>query len=132
LYLDEDLANDLAPSLRSLGHDVVHTREIGLTGSGDAKQFAHAIAEGRTLITANVRDFRLLHEALVSCALPLCPAGLRSHPGIVAMPNPNTRSAQRMAELLDQRLAADEPAALGNRFLRWRAAVGWEDLSQLR
>lgn len=129
LRLDEDLSNDLAPALRAVGHDAIHTREHGGAGLGDARQLALAIDEHRILITANLKDFLLLHDALIIGATLLCPAPLRAHPGIIAMPNPNTLPAREMAAVLDQRLRQDEPAALRNRFLRWRTQTGWEDLS---
>jgi hypothetical protein len=129
LYLDEDLSNDLGPALTALGHDAVHARDIGRNGLGDASQLAHAIAEHRILVTANARDFRLLHEALILGSVLLCPSATREHPGIIAMPNPNAMPAQRMAELLDERLRRDDPAALQNRFLRWETSSAWEDLS---
>lgn len=45
-----------AEYLRTLGHDAVHVREVGLKGRADQEIVAFARAEGRVLVTRD-RDF---------------------------------------------------------------------------
>jgi predicted nuclease of predicted toxin-antitoxin system len=63
LYLDEQLSERIAEGLRAAGVDVVTTREARHVGRGDPEQLAYARAEGRALVTMNVRDFRALLQA---------------------------------------------------------------------
>jgi hypothetical protein len=49
----------LAEALRQRGHDVVAVVErVDLRSMTDDEVFAHAVADGRWLLTENVRDFR--------------------------------------------------------------------------
>jgi hypothetical protein len=59
LLLDEMLSPALAAALRDLGHDVAAVAERpDLRAVTDDKVFAAACAEGRWLVTENVKDFR--------------------------------------------------------------------------
>ena len=74
--LDEMLSGEIARQLREAGHDVtavVEDRE--LIGSADEDVLARATADGRCVVTANVRDFAALHAQWASAG--------RSHGGIV-------------------------------------------------
>jgi len=76
LLLDEMLSGEIARQLREAGYDVtavVEDRElIGIT---DEDVLARATADGRCVVTANVRDFAALHAQWTSAG--------RSHGGIV-------------------------------------------------
>src|SRR5260370_21289454 len=59
LLLDEMLSPALAAALRDLGYDVVAVAERpDLRAISDDKVFAAACADGRWLVTENVKDFR--------------------------------------------------------------------------
>ena len=76
LLLDEMLSGQIARQLREAGHDVtavVEDRE--LIGIADEDVLARATADGRCVVTANVRDFAALHAQWASAG--------RSHAGIV-------------------------------------------------
>jgi hypothetical protein len=61
LLLDEMFAPVIAKQLRDRGHDVLAVKERPeLEEQPDPVIFAFAQAEGRALVTENVRDFRLL------------------------------------------------------------------------
>jgi predicted nuclease of predicted toxin-antitoxin system len=70
-------------ALRRLGHDVVTIQETGKGGTAttDRDVLAFAIAEGRTVLTINRRDFVHLHArtparaGIVVCTLDLDFAG---------------------------------------------------------
>jgi hypothetical protein len=58
LLLDEQFPPDIAARLRERGHDVVAVCERpDLVGSDDEALLGLALAEGRALLTNNVRDF---------------------------------------------------------------------------
>jgi len=55
--LDEMLPIAAAVMLRDYGHDALHVAEIGLRATADAQVAAAARADGRALVTENVRDY---------------------------------------------------------------------------
>ena len=55
----------IARELRARGHDVVSVHESPGSGTPDEQLLDHARAEGRALLTENVRDYRPLAEALL-------------------------------------------------------------------
>jgi hypothetical protein len=57
LLTDEHYATDIAIQLRAAGHDAVAVLELGMTGTADDELLAFATAQGRALLTNNVRDF---------------------------------------------------------------------------
>ena len=89
-YLDNDVSLRLAPLLRSVGHRVTTTRELGLSGASDDAQLLTAAWNGWILITHNRRDFMMLHDAWRTWPAAFGLA-LPPHPGILvldqALPN---------------------------------------------
>lgn len=63
LLLDENLSPWVGRQLQEEGRDVVHVRERGILGDPDHIVLARAYDEDRTLVTANVGDFRKLAAA---------------------------------------------------------------------
>jgi Domain of unknown function (DUF5615) len=58
LLLDEMFSGAIAGQLRAKGHDVVAVvADPALAGLADDQILAHAIAAGRVLLTANIKDF---------------------------------------------------------------------------
>ncbi|QYO64765.1 DUF5615 family PIN-like protein [Leptolyngbya sp. 7M] len=70
LYLDENLSPRLAEQLRKYGFDAIAVRESNLLARSDAEQFAFAVAQRRTLVTINFKDFVSLHEAYLAEGRP--------------------------------------------------------------
>lgn len=60
LLLDEDVRPILGEILRQRGYDAVHVLDAGRTGQSDAEQLAYAVSQRRTILTHNIRHFRLL------------------------------------------------------------------------
>ncbi len=131
-YLDEDPSNDLAQALRALGFDVVPTPQIALTSQIDPRQLAFAVFERRTRVTANLDDFRMLHEAWLAWSAIENGAAQDSHPGIIVVPNPNAMPASDMADHLDSYAREVFPEQMHDRFPRWRRGIGRKDLSAVR
>jgi hypothetical protein len=80
LLLDEMFSPLLAVELRARGHDAVAIQERDeWQGLSDPEVIAVARTEQRAVVTANLRDFRLLHAELVA------PGG-EGHAGMVFVP----------------------------------------------
>jgi len=96
--LDEDLSPRSAEYLRTLGHDAVHVREVGLKGRADQEIVAFARAEGRVLVTRD-RDFADIRRY---------PPG--SHGGTLRLkiPHPTAKAINAVLGRLLQRLGPDE------------------------
>lgn len=72
-HLDEHIAEAVANGLRQRGIDVTTTSEAKLIDSGDEDHLAHALREGRVIVTQDA-DFLRMHAAQ------------QDHPGIVYFP----------------------------------------------
>jgi hypothetical protein len=58
LLLDEMFSDDIARQLRTKGYDVISVvADLALAGLPDDQVLAYATAEGRPLVTANIKDF---------------------------------------------------------------------------
>ena len=58
LLLDEMFSDDIAQQLRAKGYNVVpDVADRALAGLPDNQVLGHATTEGRTLVTANIKDF---------------------------------------------------------------------------
>lgn len=86
-YLDEHVAKAVRDGLRSRGVDVVSTQEAGQAGVADREQLAHALEQGRVLVTQD-NDFL----ALAAEGLP--------HAGIVFITPRSASVARTIAHLM--------------------------------
>jgi predicted nuclease of predicted toxin-antitoxin system len=106
LYFDRHIMARLAVDLRGRGYDVLTTEQAGKDTASDAEQLAFATAEGRSLLTFNIRDFAPLHEQWQA-------AGQR-HAGIIVSQQLGSRQygvlLQRMLRLLNH-FTSDEMLA---------------------
>jgi hypothetical protein len=58
LLLDEMFTDDIAQQLRTEGYDIISVvADPALVGLPDDQILAYATAEGRALVTANIKDF---------------------------------------------------------------------------
>ena len=57
LYIDEDLTDRLAVSLRSRGYDVVSAHEVNMRGKTDKEQLEYATKHNRVILTRNIKHF---------------------------------------------------------------------------
>ena len=64
IYSNENFPVDVVQGLRELGHDVLTTHDAGRSGQRipDEEVLAFAIAEKRTVLTINRKDFKRLHR----------------------------------------------------------------------
>ena len=91
LYLDEDIHPDLADLVRQHGFDCRSAVEESMLGKSDEEQLEYATAQGRCLLSFNIRDFAVLAQAWLQAG--------RTHPGIVVTPQV---SRQALGQLLQQ------------------------------
>jgi predicted nuclease of predicted toxin-antitoxin system len=95
-YFDRHIMARLAVNLRGHGYDVLTTEEAGKDTATDEEQLAFATAEGRAILTYNIRDFAPLHAQWQAAGRP--------HAGIVVSQQMGRRQyallLQRMLRLL--------------------------------
>jgi hypothetical protein len=110
VYADENLDRLLIEGLRTLGFDVLTTREAGLRQASDERQLAEAARRGRVLLSHDRRDFRRLHHQWASAS--------RAHAGIATIPQagPAARRAVRAALVIDWMVAS---GGATSRFAAW-------------
>jgi hypothetical protein len=78
LYLDDDMdANVLIRVLQNEGHEVMSPRGVAMRGAEDEAHLRYAAAHQRAVVTANVRDFLVLHQMWQEAG--------RQHAGILAL-----------------------------------------------
>ena len=63
LYIDSNVALEVAEVLRAAGHTTVTARELRREGNSDDEHLLVASQHGRIFLTHNERDFILLHDA---------------------------------------------------------------------
>jgi hypothetical protein len=79
LLLDEMFTDDISQQLRAQGHDVISVvADRALAGLPDDQILAYATAEGRALVTANIKDFVPLDTRYRAAG--------QSHAGLVLVP----------------------------------------------
>ncbi len=84
LYIDDDTVGGLLVRLlRRAGHDVEIPTDVGLAGRSDAVHLRHSISARRSLLSANHRDFRELHDLIFTAG--------GNHPGILMIRRDNDR-----------------------------------------
>ena len=92
--IDEQLSAEIALLLRQRGHDVVAAVERDdLRGGSDRTIFEVAGAEGRAVVTSNVRDFRPLAAEWLARG--------RTHAGLILLPSARSRTRHAVPALAD-------------------------------
>lgn len=127
LYIVEDVTKRVSAPLCALGHDAIHTDEVGRKGRTDPRQLAFAAAQGRVLATCNLNDFVLLHEAWLLCPHGQPDPSRTSPAGIAIVPNSSRISDEESVSVID-RFARDFDSPSG-RLFRWRRDHGWQEVS---
>lgn len=70
LYIDEDLTDRLAVTLRSRGYDAVSAHEVNMRGNTDKEQLEYAIKHNRVILTRNIKHFVNLQREYYKNGLP--------------------------------------------------------------
>ena len=91
--VDEQLSPEISVMLRERGHDVISVLERDdLKGRSDRAIFDAAAADGRAVITNNVKDFRPLAAE--------CLARGESHHGLILLPPARSRTRAQVSRLV--------------------------------
>lgn len=94
VLLDEHLAPDIAEQLRQRQLDALAmAEEPDLLGASDARILAFASAQGRAVVTANIKDFRPLAAARLATG--------GHHSGLILVPARRSRSRAAIPTLVD-------------------------------
>jgi hypothetical protein len=128
LYFDADFSRGVADLLQGAGHTVLTAYAAGLLSAKDDIQLLTAAQRGFALVTHNIKDFRLLHDAWLNWSnawdVPFQHAGIL----ILPQPTPSERAYGRMddthiAEIIQALLITNAPAP--NELWQWRRDIGW-------
>jgi len=107
--IDEQLSPDIARLLRDRGHDVeaVAERE-DLVGRSDRVIFEVAAAEGRAVVTNNIKDFRPLAAEWLAQG--------RAHSGVILLPSARMRTRAAISTLADaiEKVMGEQPGGLSS------------------
>lgn len=113
--VDHNVAKVTGQRLRGNGHDPVTVQELGLDAGTDDEHLLRAAESGRLLITNNIDDFELLHDAWRRWPVTLDHAGILILYQQEALPS----MAPSVVEFL-----ALQPS-LKSASNRWRPGSGW-------
>jgi uncharacterized protein with PIN domain len=93
--LDEQLSPQIAVQLRQMGYDVEAVADRpDLVGCRDQSILEIASAEGRAVVTNNIKDFRPLAAQWLAQG--------RVHAGLILLPSTRTRTRASIAALADR------------------------------
>ncbi len=127
-YLDENFPEVMAALLIALGFEAVSTNSLGRKGARDHNQLLFAAQTERVVVTYNVADFLLLHDAWRdwSAAWGTSPTVAR-HAGILIFHQdkrgfPVATIAQLIADLVGR------SGSLENRCFVWKRVTGWREV----
>lgn len=120
LHGDHNFARPAVELLRGLGYDVVASRELALDRAFDDEQLVFAARSGRVLLTHDIDDFELLHDAWRRWSVDWHVE--RHHAGILILPQewPHQRKAREIDAFLHT------GPVLVNQLYRWKPSIGWE------
>jgi hypothetical protein len=128
VYIDNDVAAEVAALLRGAGHQAVTTGEVGLARAMDTAQLLTAAQRGRSFVTHNAKDFVLLHDGWRRWSEAWGVS--EQHAGILILPQATAaeRALGRMnpielAQFLIDLFATGAPRA--NELWQWRRGRGW-------
>ena len=118
LYLDDDSVHDLLVRLfQSAGHNIEIPSDVGLVGRSDPVHFRYSISANRALLSANHRDFEVLHDLVLESG--------GADPGILIIRRDNDRrrdlTPRGIVTAIGNLLAANVPVE--NQFIilnHWR------------
>lgn len=125
LYFDEQVSHHLIDPIVARGIDVTTVNLLGHKGLSDPVQLLRATELGRVVVTHNVADFILLHEAWLAWSDAWDARNHSEHSGILVVHPVKAPSFEHMAgQIVDLLQWAD---SLVNRLFSWDAKNGWQE-----
>jgi hypothetical protein len=125
LYFDEQMSNRPALLLRQAAIDVTTVDWLGHKGQSDAVQLLQATRLGRAIVTYNVKDLMLLHDAWLAWSEAWPIEAPQRHAGILGI-----RSAKNLTDGDIARLILElvqSAVLVSNRMFRWDRRAGWQE-----
>jgi hypothetical protein len=83
-HLDEHIPRAVADALRRRSIDVLTTSEAGMFGMSDVEHLAHALSDGRVLVTQDSDFLRLHEQGYAHAGIAYCAQGTRTIGHIVS------------------------------------------------
>ena len=124
-YLDEHASERLTEALVGLGLDATSANRLQRKGLSDALHLLFAAESNRVLVTYDVKDFTLLHEAWHHWIRAWGVAA--RHAGILLIYSTNKPGIDEVAEAIDR--LSNEHADFENRAFSWKRGIGWTEVS---
>lgn len=122
-YLDQNTARQMSEIVAALGHNPVRAEWVyGRRRIADAEHLGYAASHDLILLTHDSPDLALLHDAWVRWGQHW--PGLL-HAGILAMPQPQVVSHDRLSLALQALLDVDAEEPLPNQMYRLHQGVWW-------
>lgn len=122
-YLDEDVPHELAGALRAIAYEANSVKELGALGLTDARQLLKAVDLGRTVITYNSKDFKLLHETLSLWSNRWRITADAWHHGILILPH---LPVSELVPIINE--FASQWFNIENRLFVWDRRSGWQEI----
>jgi hypothetical protein len=125
LYLDHNVAAQLAELLHARGHTAQTVGSFGLATASDDALLLRAAQDACIFVTHNWSDFRLLHDAWRRWSAAW--AITATHAGVLVILTRPVWDTQRAAEEIDRLLTAlpDTGHTVTNQLYRWHRDRGW-------
>ncbi|MCA1724271.1 MAG: DUF5615 family PIN-like protein [Thermomicrobia bacterium] len=120
--LDHNVSAKLAPLLRFQGHVAITAREMNMETARDERILLTAATRALIVVTHNVKDFRLLHDAWLvwSRAWRVAPI----HTGILIIPDNHQWSPEQAARAIEALIAPG--VIVHNALYEWQSRDGWQ------
>lgn len=120
-FLDHNVSARLAALLRAQGHTATTAREMAIDTVGDERILLMAATHAWIVVTHNVKDFRLLHDAwrVWSRMWGVGPA----HAGILIIPDNQQWLPEQAAREIAAFLA--QGFAVNTTLYEWKSRDGW-------
>ncbi len=125
LYLDHNVAAQLADLLQARGHTVQTVGSLGLAAASDDALLLLAAQDARIFVTHNWSDFRLLHDAWQRWSAAWGIAA--THAGVLVIPTRPVWDTHRAAEEIDRLLTTPPETGhiVTNQLYRWHRDREW-------
>jgi hypothetical protein len=118
-HVDHNVGRGVVVRLRMRGHTLVTAAELGLERGQDNLHLLEAARQGRVLLTHNLGDFTLLHDAWRRWSVAW--GVIARHAGVIVPPQewPRDRIAAEVHAILTDGLP------LANELYHWVPGLGW-------
>lgn len=124
-YLDEQVSERLTERLERLGLDATSANRLRRKGLSDALHLLIARQANRFLVSYDINDYVLLHEAWHFWTESWGVAA--RHAGILLLHTFNKPENQEVAEAIQQ--IANEYDTLESRIFEWKRGIGWKEIA---